>query len=110
VNRREIDQIKHLAKFYQEHAKETDVAGAKHLDDPTMTLIKESLRSSREFGGDVEFSGFAVKRLADYVDRIEAENSEYERRIAKAKRLLEAEMGVWLGASTLHMPDHYLQI
>ena len=55
-------------------------------------------------------SGFAVKRLADYGDQIEAEKSEYERRIAKAKRLLEAEMGVWLGASTLHMPDHYLQI
>ena len=36
--------------------------------------------------------------------------AELERRAARAKELLQDEMGDWLTVEAIYMPDHYLQL
>ena len=43
-------------------------------------------------------------------DALNARIAELERRNAKAKDLLEDEMGEWLPVSATYLPDHFLQL
>ena len=43
-------------------------------------------------------------------DALNARIAELERRAARAKELLQDEMGDWLTVEAIYMPDHYLQL
>ena len=43
-------------------------------------------------------------------DALNACIAELERRAARAKELLQDEMGDWLTVEAIYMPDHYLQL
>ena len=44
------------------------------------------------------------------VPALNARIAELERRAARAKELLQDEMGYWLTVEAIYMPDHYLQL
>ena len=60
-------------------------------------------RNNERFDYEHTIHNEACKEVADYI-------AEFERRIAKAKDLLNFEMGQWRSVPTGNLPDHYIQL
>lgn len=50
------------------------------------------------------------KSYQEKFSKLRVENAELKRRIAKAKDLLNAEMGMWRSVPTGNLPDHFIQL